>query len=93
MPGLAAAASTAVVTRAQSTTFARSVSAPARSPQGIRSATCFSPDHAVFIDGVLIPVRYLINGRTIVQEPADEVTYYHVELPRHDVIFAEGLPC
>jgi len=27
-----------------------------------------SPDHAVFIDGVLIPVRYLINGSTIVQE-------------------------
>src|SRR5262249_42442732 len=24
-----------------------------------------SPDHAVFIDGVLIPVKYLINGRTI----------------------------
>ncbi len=52
-----------------------------------------SPDHAVFVDGVLIPVRYLINGRTIVQEPVDAVTYYHVELSSHSVMLAEGLPC
>jgi hypothetical protein len=41
---------------------------------------------------VLIPIRYLINGATIVQEAAESVTYYHVELPAHDVILAEGLP-
>jgi hypothetical protein len=52
-----------------------------------------SPDHAVFIDGVLIPIRYLLNGATIVQEPADAVTYWHVELPRHDILLAEGLAC
>ena len=52
-----------------------------------------SPDHAVFIDGVLIPVRYLLNGATVVQEPAERVTYWHVELPAHDVLLAEGLPC
>jgi hypothetical protein len=52
-----------------------------------------SPDHAVFIDGVLIPVRCLLNGQTIVQERRAEVTYWHVELPAHDVILAEGLPC
>jgi hypothetical protein len=51
-----------------------------------------SPDHAVFVDDVLIPVRYLVNGATIVQEPADEVTWFHVELDRHDVLLAEGLP-
>jgi hypothetical protein len=51
-----------------------------------------SPDHAVFVDGVLVPIRYLINGATIVQEPADSVTYWHVELPEHDVLLAEGLP-
>jgi ELWxxDGT repeat protein len=50
-----------------------------------------SPDHAVFADGVLIPVRYLINGRTVVQEQAARVTYWHVELPRHAVLLAEGL--
>jgi hypothetical protein len=52
-----------------------------------------SPDHAVFANGVLVPVRYFVNGSTIVQEPVDEVTYYHVELAAHDVILAEGLPC
>ena len=51
-----------------------------------------SPDHAVFVDGVLIPIRQLINGTTIEQVPVDKVSYYHVELPRHDVLFAEGLP-
>jgi len=51
-----------------------------------------SPDHAVHADGVLIPVRTLINGATVVQERADAVTYYHLELARHDVVYAEGLP-
>ncbi len=52
-----------------------------------------SPDHAVFVDGVLIPVRYLVNGATIVQERAARVTYWHVEFARHGVMLAEGLPC
>jgi hypothetical protein len=52
-----------------------------------------SPDHAVFTGGVLIPVRYLINGATVVQEKAASVEYWHVELDRHNVILAEGLPC
>ncbi len=52
-----------------------------------------SPDHAVFVSGVLIPVRYLVNGRSIVQLDVDAVTYWHVELQRHDVLLAEGLAC
>ncbi len=52
-----------------------------------------SPDHAVFTGGVLIPVRYLLNGRTIAQVERAEVTYWHVELPRHGILLAEGLPC
>jgi hypothetical protein len=51
-----------------------------------------SPDHAVYVDGVLIPVRYLVNGATVEQQPADEVTWFHVELDHHDVLLAEGLP-
>jgi Hint domain len=51
-----------------------------------------SPDHAVLIDRVLIPVRYLINGTSIAQVAMDRVTYFHVELARHDVLLAEGLP-
>ncbi len=57
-----------------------------------------SPDHAVFAEGVLVPVRYLVNGVTIVQEKVAEVTYFHIELAAadgtaaHDVLLAEGLP-
>jgi len=52
-----------------------------------------SPDHAVFMNDVLIPVRYLVNGRTVVQEQCAEVTYFHVELNHHSVILAQGMPC
>ncbi len=52
-----------------------------------------SPDHAVFADGVLIPVRLLVNGGSIRQEAAAAVTWWHVELTRHDVLLAEGLAC
>lgn len=52
-----------------------------------------SPDHAVFVDGVLIPVRCLINGATVEQQQPESVMYWHVELERHDAILAEALPC
>ncbi len=48
-----------------------------------------SPDHAVFVDGALIPVKYLINGSSIEQVPTDEVTYFHIELQEHSVLLAE----
>ncbi len=51
-----------------------------------------SPDHAIFIADILTPVKYLINGTTIAQVPRDVVTYYHVELPKHNLVLAEGLP-
>ena len=51
-----------------------------------------SPEHAVFIDDVLIPAKHLINGCTIAQVPTDAATYFHVELPAHDVLLAEALP-
>jgi hypothetical protein len=52
-----------------------------------------SPDHAVALDGVLIPIHLLVNGASIVRLPAaGAVTYFHVELDAHDVLLAEGLP-
>jgi len=51
-----------------------------------------SPDHSVYVEGALIPVRYLLNGATVVQAPVASVTYWHVELAAHDVLLAEGLP-
>ena len=51
-----------------------------------------SPDHAVFVEGALIPVRHLVNGDTIQRVAVPAVTYFHIELPAHDVILAEDLP-
>jgi len=51
-----------------------------------------SPDHAVYVDQVLIPVRLLVNGRTVRQELTDKVSYHHIELARHDVLLANGMP-
>lgn len=51
-----------------------------------------SPNHAIYVDGVLIPVRLLENGGTIVQVKRRIVVYYHFELTRHQVILADGLP-
>jgi autotransporter passenger strand-loop-strand repeat protein len=51
-----------------------------------------SPDHAVFAADVLIPVKHLINGTSIRQLDLEKVTYHHIELPCHSVIWAEGLP-
>jgi autotransporter passenger strand-loop-strand repeat protein len=68
------------------------IAASAFAPGRPRRDLVLSPDHAVFVDGVLIPVRYLVNGRTVAPLATATVTYLHVELDRHDVILAEGLP-
>jgi len=52
-----------------------------------------SPDHALFVDGMLIAARLLVNGATIVEDTVCRaVHYFHVELDQHAVLFAEGLP-
>ena len=51
-----------------------------------------SPDHAVFVNGVLAPVKLLIDGTGIAQVKRARIRYFHVELPEHAVIFAERLP-
>jgi len=52
-----------------------------------------SPHHAMYIDGLLIEARDLVNGVSIVQAPSVErVDYFHIELESHDVIIAEGAP-
>ena len=51
-----------------------------------------SPEHAVLRDGVLVPVRLLVNGASIVRETETGViAYYHVELDSHDILMAENL--
>ena len=51
-----------------------------------------SPDHAVFVDGVLVPVHLLVDGVAITRTRHSRITYHHVELDRHDVLLAAGLP-
>jgi hypothetical protein len=57
-----------------------------------KRALLLSPDHSVFVEDVLIPIKHLVNGTTVTQIDVATVTYYHIELPRHDVVLAEGLP-
>lgn len=51
--------------------------------------------HALFLDGLLIPVGCLVNGITITRDDAreyDELEFFNVKLEIHDVIYAEGAP-
>jgi hypothetical protein len=50
-----------------------------------------SPEHALYLDGALVPAQCLVNGSSIFQaESIEQVEYFHIELDSHDVIFAEG---
>jgi hypothetical protein len=52
-----------------------------------------SPGHAMYLDGMLLSARDLVNGISILQEPwHDDVSYFHIEFDTHDIIFAEGAP-
>ena len=52
-----------------------------------------SPGHAMLVDGCLVPVWRLLNGRSITQAVAvEEVAYYHIELEHHAVLLANGAP-
>ncbi|MDR3530449.1 MAG: Hint domain-containing protein [Rhodopila sp.] len=49
--------------------------------------------HSLYFDGVLIPVEFLVNHRSILwDDMAQGVTVYHLELDTHDVLMADGAP-
>lgn len=57
---------------------------------------CLTESHAIFTEGVLVPIGDLVNGVTIVAERALGSTafeFFHIELEGHDVIEAEGAAC
>ena len=55
---------------------------------------CVTGLHAVLIDGILIPVGSLINGKTIKLDERrfDDLAFFHIKFKSHDVFFAGGAP-
>lgn len=52
-----------------------------------------SPDHSLCDNGKLIFAERLINGVSVVQlDHVKTISYFHIELERHDIIFAENCP-
>ena len=51
-----------------------------------------TPGHRVLVDGHLVQIDKLLNDATIAQVEQEEVWVWHVELDRHDVLLADGMP-
>ncbi len=53
-----------------------------------------SQEHCLLFDGVLIPAKYLVNGRSIAFDDdakmSETIEYFCVELDTHEALFAEG---
>ncbi len=59
-----------------------------------RTDLYLSPDHALLIDGSLLPVKYLVNGTSIAPStpPGTEtIEYLQIVLDTHEVIWAAGV--
>ncbi|MGX0877557.1 hypothetical protein ACSSV4_002247 [Roseovarius sp. MBR-154] len=69
---------------------------------GGSEALILSPRHRVLFTGyraellfgaseVLVAAEHLVNGRDVTVKPRDEVTYIHIMLDRHEIIYAGGI--
>ncbi|SEF88684.1 Ca2+-binding protein, RTX toxin-related [Thalassococcus halodurans] len=70
---------------------------------GLENDLVVSPQHKMLLSGgdvdlhfgtdeVFAPAAHLVNGDTIRREEGGMVTYIHLMLPQHEVIYAEGAP-
>lgn len=70
---------------------------------GVHKSLSVSPQHRVLIQDpqaellfgeaeVFVSAKHLVNDQTVRRVPGGEVTYVHLLLDRHQVIFAEGMP-
>jgi hypothetical protein len=68
--------------------------APGALADGIPSRPLIlSPDHAIFIDDVLVQAKDLVDGIAIIQDMnGAAIRYFHVELETHGILLAEGAP-
>jgi hypothetical protein len=53
-----------------------------------------SQQHAMLVDDVFIPAKYLVNGASIeiVTPPENDLHYFQIELEGHEAVFANGAP-
>jgi len=70
---------------------------------GNRADLYVSPQHRMLIRApltelhsgepeLLVPALHLVNHTTILRAPCDEVTYFHIMLARHHILYSEGAP-
>ena len=67
-----------------------------------RKGLLVSPQHRILYTGyraellfgepeVLVPAKHLVDGREVLRQPCDAVTYIHLMFDHHEVIYAEGI--
>jgi len=93
-----------VIWLGRSTVFTRFADSEASSPIRIKAGALgeglpvrdllVSPNHALFLDGILVQANALVNGMSIVRETnlPEFFTYFHVELATHELLISEGVP-
>ncbi|MEH6646721.1 Hint domain-containing protein [Sulfitobacter sp.] len=70
---------------------------------GATGGLTVSPQHRMLVKGyqsellfgrseVLVPALHMIDGKNIVLQPCENVTYIHIMFEQHEIIFANGIP-
>lgn len=68
------------------------IAAGALGPNKPHTDLVTSPNHSLFLDGILVPAFALINGATVTWDPRPSIDYHHIECATHDLVLANGTP-